>query len=63
MTADDPWREYAAAVRRAEHSRDLGDRAGELIAAGQAAHWFDEWLAASDRDRDERNTRTKRLAS
>ena len=63
MTADDAWRLYAAAERRADRSREHGDRAGELIASGQAAYRFDEWLAACDREEDERNTRAKRLAS
>jgi hypothetical protein len=63
VTADAAWLLYAAAERRADRSRKLGDRGGELIAAGQAAYRFDEWLAACDREEDERNTRAKRLAS
>jgi hypothetical protein len=46
-SADEIWRDYAAAERRADRSRERGDRAGELIASGQAAHWFAEWLATS----------------
>jgi hypothetical protein len=46
MTAAEAWRQYRAAEARVDRCEAAADRAGQVIAESQAAHWFAEWKAA-----------------
>lgn len=47
-SAPDAYRDWRAAERRMDGASKRGDRAGWLIASGQARHFFDEWCRAED---------------